>query len=90
MTRQPAASDYERLPYEGHPDPLIHPERMAGVAWLFGVNAAEMKGARVLEIGCATGAHLIPMAYQLHEATFLGFDYAPGQIATAKAMAGVP
>ncbi len=39
----------------------------------------------MLEIGCAAGAHLIPMAYQLPEATFVGFDYSPRQIAMAEA-----
>jgi hypothetical protein len=61
---EPSPAEYDALPYEGHPDPMIHPDRMAAVAWLHGVSAAPLETARVLEIGCATGAHLIPMAYR--------------------------
>src|SRR5271170_5591474 len=80
-------AEYDELPYEGHPDPMIHPDRMASMAWLHGVRAAPLEEARVLEIGCAAGAHLIPMAYQLPGAKFVGFDYSSRQIDMARAAA---
>jgi cyclopropane fatty-acyl-phospholipid synthase-like methyltransferase/methyltransferase-like protein len=79
-----AAASYDALPYEGHPDPVIHPDRMAAVAWLHNIPAPPLEHARILEIGCATGTHLLPMAYQFPEATFLGFDCSPRQIAMAR------
>src|ERR1700735_2789121 len=79
--------EYDELPYEGHPDPMIHPDRMASMAWLHGVESAKLEESRVLEIGCATGTHLIPMAYQLPEARFVGFDFSPKQIEMARTAA---
>ena len=87
MPRVPSSADYDALPYDGQPDPLMHPNRAAAVAAFFGLHAAPPRRARVLDIGCATGTHLIPMAYQFPEASFVGFDYSPAQIKLARATA---
>jgi tRNA G46 methylase TrmB len=39
----------------------------------------------VLELGCASGGNLIPMAYGLPESEFVGIDYAARQIAEGQA-----
>lgn len=71
---------YQAIPY----DPLSvresHPDHMAAVARLFGVSAALPEKSRVLELGCAAGANLIPMAWYLRDASFLGIDLSPAQI----------
>jgi SAM-dependent methyltransferase len=88
MTSSPSVADqYDGLPYEGHPDPVIHPDRMAAAAWLHGVSARPPAEARILEIGCATGAHLIPMAYELPGAVCVGFDCSSRQIDMGRAFA---
>ncbi len=44
-----------------------------------------MRTARVLEIGCASGGHIIPLAALWPEARFVGVDLSPVQIAAGKA-----
>ncbi|CAK0741574.1 Methyltransferase-like protein [Gammaproteobacteria bacterium] len=43
--------------------------------------------ARVLELGCAGGGNLIPMAWYLPEATFLGIDRAAAPLAAGQVLA---
>jgi methyltransferase-like protein/cyclopropane fatty-acyl-phospholipid synthase-like methyltransferase len=80
-----AGSSYEEVPYEGFALFLTHPNHLAAVARLFGVSAAEIETCRVLELGCARGDNLIPMAYSLPEARFVGIDLSPRQIAEGQA-----
>ena len=44
------------------------------------VGAADVTRCRVLEIGCAVGRNIIPMAQTLPNSTFLGIDLSPKQI----------
>jgi methyltransferase-like protein/SAM-dependent methyltransferase len=69
-----AAQAYDEFPYEGHSFPLTHPERLATIAGLFGMQPSPPAEARVLELGCATGGNLIPMAVAMPGASFTGFD----------------
>ncbi len=50
-----SAGDYDVLPYEGHPDPMIHPDRMACVGWLHGVEAAGVERAGCWRLGVRRG-----------------------------------
>jgi trans-aconitate methyltransferase len=56
------------------PDPALHPDRLAVVARLHGVPATPPEQARVLDLGCGTGAHLLPLAEQLPDAHLRGID----------------
>jgi len=47
---------------------------------VFGLNPPDVRNCRVLEIGCATGGNLIPMAEQLPSAHFVGFDLSQRQV----------
>jgi methyltransferase-like protein/2-polyprenyl-3-methyl-5-hydroxy-6-metoxy-1,4-benzoquinol methylase len=51
------------------------------MARLFGLPAADPTRARVLELGCADGTNLLPMAEQFPGTTFLGLDASKVQIA---------
>jgi SAM-dependent methyltransferase len=53
---------------------------MAGSALWFGWSAAPVATARVLEIGCASGGHLIPLAAAWPLARFVGIDVSSVQI----------
>jgi SAM-dependent methyltransferase len=53
------------------------PDRLAVVAMLFGMEPAPPERCRVLEIGCAEGAHLVPLAELAPESRFLGVDLDP-------------
>lgn len=80
---QPVAqpTSYDEVPYESHPYPQTHPSRLAAVATLFGLRPPPIESARILELGCASGGNLVPMAEAFPNATFLGVDASGRQIA---------
>ena len=67
---------YDQIPYPSLPFRQTHPERLATLAILFGLQPAPADRSRVLEIGCADGGNLIPMACNYPGSTFLGIDTA--------------
>src|SRR5207253_2116778 len=74
-------ASYEEVHYESKPIYRTHPEGMATVATVFGMTPAPVDRCRVLELGCASGGNLVPMALALPESRFVGIDLSPGQIA---------
>jgi methyltransferase-like protein/SAM-dependent methyltransferase len=76
----PPSTSYDEVPYESHPYPQTHPTRLAAVATLFGLRPPPVETARVLELGCAAGGNLVPMAEAFPNATFLGVDLSARQI----------
>jgi methyltransferase-like protein/2-polyprenyl-3-methyl-5-hydroxy-6-metoxy-1,4-benzoquinol methylase len=78
-TSHPRTS-YDELPYPSLPYPYTHPDHLAVVATLLGLSPARPDRCRVLELGCAGGGNLIPMAYTYPESTFLGIDLSVEQI----------
>ena len=80
-------SSYEEVPYESRPFAVTHPDTLATVATLFGMRPAPPGRCRVLELGCAGGGNLIPMALTLPESTFLGIDLSPSHIAQGQKVA---
>ena len=80
-------ASYDRVPYTFSSFPESHPRWLQAAALLLGVEAAPPRECRVLELGCAVGGNIVPMAYSLPSATFVGIDLVPSQIETAKAFA---
>jgi SAM-dependent methyltransferase len=78
---------YDEVPYTGHPYVDSHPERLATMATLFGMQPAPVERCRVLEIACGDAANLIPMAYALPDSAFVGFDLAARPVETGRRMA---
>jgi len=78
---------YDAVPFPGQPIARSQPEFLETVARLRGLQPAASAGARVLELGCAAGANLLPLAERYPRATFLGVDLSARQIATADALA---
>lgn len=74
------AATYDLVPYPSASFPQSHPNRLAGMAKVFGVDAPSPSTARVLELGSADGSNLFPMAEQLPGASFLGIDYSGKQV----------
>jgi methyltransferase-like protein/cyclopropane fatty-acyl-phospholipid synthase-like methyltransferase len=74
-------SSYDELPYESRPFPQSHPDRLATLGRLFGMSPAPVTRCRVLELGCASGGNLIPMAYHLPGSEFVGIDLSGRQVA---------
>src|SRR5262245_5129037 len=73
-------SSYDEIPYEGNPLAQTHPDHLAALARLFGVSTPQVETCRVLELGCARGDNLIPMAVSLPDAQFVGIDLSRRQI----------
>lgn len=71
---------YDEVPYPTLPDARTHPDRLAAVAVLFGMNPPPVARCSVLELGCGDGGNLIPMAYALPECRFAGIDLAAGAV----------
>ncbi|MBR9804441.1 class I SAM-dependent methyltransferase [bacterium] len=65
---------YDQLPYDSHPFDRTHPDHLATMGRLFGLPSPDPANSRVLEIGCAAGGNLIPMAVSLPGSEFVGFD----------------
>ncbi|MBT9331003.1 methyltransferase regulatory domain-containing protein [Paracidobacterium acidisoli] len=86
-TNAPKTS-YDTVEYPGFSYPDTHPDRLAVMAALHGLQPAPVATCRVLEIGCSEGANLIPMAYELPAAEFTGFDLAGLPIARGQQRIG--
>ena len=82
---QPTRNSYDVVPYLDRSHYSTHPDRMATIGRLLGLEPAPVEQARVLELGCANGANLLPMAANLPGSTFVGVDYSARQIAKGQA-----
>ena len=78
---------YDEVPYDTEANSEAHPRSMATLARLFGLNAAAPSTARVLEIGCGDGEHMIAAASYMPRARFVGFDLAAEAVARGAAAA---
>lgn len=78
---------YEDTPYPSSPFVQTHPDRLAVVATLLGMKPAPVERCRVLELGCAGGGNIIPMAWMLPESTFVGVDFSAAHIQQAQEFA---
>jgi methyltransferase-like protein/cyclopropane fatty-acyl-phospholipid synthase-like methyltransferase len=79
-------TSYEDVPYTSKPLYPTHPDCLATLATLLGMRPAAVDNCRVLELGCASGGNLIPMAASLPESRFLGIDLSPRQISQGQAV----
>lgn len=84
-----ARAGYEAVPYASRPVPASAPARLAAAAARAGLEAAPPERARVLELGCADGANLIPLAYRAPEASFLGVDLTQGAVSMGRSTIGM-
>jgi methyltransferase-like protein/cyclopropane fatty-acyl-phospholipid synthase-like methyltransferase len=75
------AGSYDALPYRGSFIPMTHPDRMAVMAVLHGMEPPPIETARVLELGCTDGGNLLTIAQSLPRASLLGVDISPRQVA---------
>ena len=79
---------YDTVPYDSHPFPQSAMEHLEALAFLFGLDVPSPATARVLELGCAAGGNLIPFAARHPEASAIGVDLSPVQVAQGMAAIG--
>lgn len=72
---------YDEMPYVSHPYAQTHPSRLAVVATLFGLKPSAVETCRVLELGCAAGGNIIPIAESFPRSQWVGIDLSERQIA---------
>lgn len=75
------SSYYDTVPYDSHPFPQTAPEHLEALAFLFGLDAPAPAKSRVLELGCAAGGNVIPLAARHPDASVLGVDLSSVQVA---------
>jgi SAM-dependent methyltransferase len=71
---------YDEVRYSNFPYAQTHPERLATVAILHGLEAPDPYRARVLEVGCGAGGNLMAMTAATPGIQALGVDLAPSAI----------
>jgi SAM-dependent methyltransferase len=80
------SSSYEEVPYEGFALFLTHPDHLAALGRLYEMSSPpDVETCRVLELGCARGENLIPMAFSLPRAQLVGIERSPRQVAEGRA-----
>lgn len=82
-----AATAYDEVAYPSHPFPQTHPDRLATLAALFGMQPAAPESCRYLELGCGDGFNLIPLAFVMPESRFAGIDLSSTAIARGQEFA---
>lgn len=71
---------YDEVPYPSAVFPQTHPNRLAVIAELLGLNPAPPDRCRVLEVGCGDGLNLIALAHAFPQIHVEGFDLAASAI----------
>ena len=79
-------TSYDLVVYPSYTHPQTHPDRLAVIGTLLGLEPAPPNRCRVLELGCGDGSNLVPMAWGLPNSEFVGVDLAAGPIARGHQM----
>ncbi|MDE2420879.1 MAG: class I SAM-dependent methyltransferase, partial [Gammaproteobacteria bacterium] len=82
---QRLSASYNETPYQSHPFPQSTPEHLHAVAVLFGIKSVPIEHARILELGCASGGNLIPVAVRFPNAQIIGVDISSAHITEGQA-----
>ncbi|RTZ47576.1 methyltransferase domain-containing protein [Candidimonas sp. SYP-B2681] len=72
-------------PGQGVNGELLSPEHLRAAAYLHGVAGNPVSGARVLELGCGAGTHLIAWAQAYPRAQVVGVDLDPAVVEVGQA-----
>ncbi len=75
---------YDELPYADNVFGYAQPATLATVAALHGLDPPPLDRCRFLDLGCAAGANLLPMAIAWPGAECVGVDLSPRQVAAGR------
>lgn len=79
-----AAFSYDITEYESRSYAQTHPDHLFTLATLFGLKPVAFANARILELGCASGGNIIPLACQAPTARIVGVDLSAVQVQKAE------
>lgn len=72
--------EYNKIPYQSFPYWQSHPAHLYTLAKLFKLNPKPIEKARILELGCAAGGNLIPVAFHYPNTECIGIDISDVEI----------
>jgi methyltransferase-like protein len=75
------SNSYDDMPYESFPFPQAAPEHLQAVGQLFGISSPNIGKAKILELGCASGGNILPIAKRYPDARVVGIDLSGVQVA---------
>lgn len=78
--------NYDRHLYQHWSHGFTRPDVLQGLCALFGHDSPDYRQCRVLDIGCATGGNLLPLAVQYPNCEFIGVDLSKAQIDIAQSL----
>lgn len=78
------SNSYDEVVYETYPYSQTHPSHLYTIGKLFGVTKCNsVSKSRILELGCACGDNIIPIAYHYPNSEVVGVDLSEEQIKIA-------
>lgn len=80
------ADIYNEIPYIFQADVRTYPGLTGALGLLYGLDTKPLEKARILDLGCAQGANILPIAERFPGAYCVGVDLAQEQINQGKAM----
>lgn len=86
VAQQTEPFSYDEVPYESYSYKNTHPDHLYTIGKLFGMTPPDFATARVLELGCAGGGNLFPLALKFPKASFVGLDLSAEEIDDANEM----
>jgi SAM-dependent methyltransferase len=75
--------DYDEIPYSDCPITVSRPDNLYFIGRLFHLQPATPENCKVLELGCAGGGNLIPLAYYWPRSEFVGVELSQKQAESA-------
>jgi SAM-dependent methyltransferase len=87
ITSDDLASRYDQTPYVSAAFAPSRPDNLSAIGALAGLTPAPVEACRVLELGCASGGNLLPMAQVLPGSRFIGIDLSSRQIEEGRKVA---
>jgi methyltransferase-like protein/2-polyprenyl-3-methyl-5-hydroxy-6-metoxy-1,4-benzoquinol methylase len=76
---------YDEVPYASYPFSVTNPGSIQAVSNLFGLSPKAADGAKILELGCASGNNILAMAMLYPNSKCVGVDLSEVQINQGKA-----
>jgi methyltransferase-like protein/SAM-dependent methyltransferase len=81
-------TSYDVVPYANDAHPQTHISHLFTIGRLFNLTPPDFRKSRVLDLGCASGSNIMPMAAEYPDAQFVGIDLSEAQIRRGQDLIG--